>query len=602
MASQPHSKADPAARRIASREIYLLAALLGITAATYLQTLRFGFVSDDSLQIADNPFIKSWRYIPHYFVITVWSHLGAQSPGSFYRPIYLLWNLVNYSLFHLNPAGWHAGAILLHLTVTGMVYLVVRKMTGRTGVAWLTALIFGVHPIHHEVVAWVSGVTESLFATFFLGAFLAYLNSREKHRTGWMALSLALYGLAVFSKETAIVLPVLIFAHGWIASGAEPSPQFPNRSVRLRRAVGTASAYLPVTAVYLAMRYRVVSGLGNIQVHMPVSTLVLTWPSVLAFYLKQWLLPLRSSLFYDMTYHTRASFSGVILPALLLLAVGCALWFGRRRLGAPETGYAAAWMIVPLLPVLDLGVFRLGELAHDRYFYVPSIGAALIIALLLTSIFSSASGPLQTPLPTVVVGMLLAIPLALCTVHASGYWKDNLSLLTHAHEIAPENMSVRIDLAAGWLDLGQVDNAKELLEQLVREHPEDWLAWANLGRADYRAGNFADAEAALRQSIALNPGNAAAYTILGQVQLRTNRPAEALASEGRAVELLPLEYRFHAIYGVVFEAAGDCPSAIVQFEAALALHPGDEISQRELDQCRASLHTSSDAPPGIPPN
>jgi predicted Zn-dependent protease len=206
----------------------------------------------------------------------------------------------------------------------------------------------------------------------------------------------------------------------------------------------------------------------------------------------------------------------------------------------------------------------------------------------------------KRPLRMVFVGLVLAFPLTLCTLHTASYWKDNLTLLTHVHEIAPENMFVRNDLAVEWLDRGQSEKAKELLEPLVREHPENWLAWANLGRVDYRTGDYADAETSLRRALELNPGSAAAYTVLGQVELRTNRPGEALASEGRAVELLPLEYRFHTIYGVTFEATGDCRSAIAQFETALALHPGDEISQQQMELCRASLRSSNDASPAIP--
>ena len=109
----------------------------------------------------------------------------------------------------------------MHLVVTWLVYVLVRKVTGQFTTAWLAAVIFGVHPIHHEVVAWVSGTTESLFAILFLLAFLAYLRSREESKALWMSLSCALYALALLSKETAIVLPALVFAHAWIefASG-----------------------------------------------------------------------------------------------------------------------------------------------------------------------------------------------------------------------------------------------------------------------------------------------------------------------------------------------------------------------------------------------
>ena len=132
---------------------YFVGLLLVITAMTYLDSLRYDFVYDDIGQILLNPFIKSWSYLPRYFLSPLWQHASPQALGNYYRPLFLLWSRVNYSMFKTQPFGWHATTVLLHLLVTGLVYLVVREMTVRAGVAWLTALIFGVHPIHHEVVA-----------------------------------------------------------------------------------------------------------------------------------------------------------------------------------------------------------------------------------------------------------------------------------------------------------------------------------------------------------------------------------------------------------------------------------------------------------------
>ena len=132
------------------------------------------------------------------------------------RPLYVCGFWVNYALFNIRSTGWHVTSVLLHILVTWLVYLVVRRTTGSQRLGWVTALIFGVHPIHHEVVAWVSGSTESFFAAWFLAAFLAYLYSRDGHRGLWMTASGGLYALALLSKETAIVLPALVFAHCWI--------------------------------------------------------------------------------------------------------------------------------------------------------------------------------------------------------------------------------------------------------------------------------------------------------------------------------------------------------------------------------------------------
>jgi protein O-mannosyl-transferase len=575
------------------REVHQLLTILAITALTYLGTLRFDFVSDDSLQIADNRFIKSWRYVPHFFFTSVWAHLYPHSPRIYYRPIYLFWNLVNYSLFGVNPMGWHATAILLHLLVTVLVFKLTRSLApGRPALAWVTTLIFGVHPVHHEVVAWISGATESLYAAFFLAAFLAYLNSRARSRTAWMCASCALYGVAVFTKETAIVLPALVFAHSWIASRPDDQTGASERNARLRTAAGTALLYAPAAAIYLAMRFWVLSGFGHIIVSVSAVGLVSTWPSVLLFYLKHWLLPVGYAADYDMAYYSGWQLLGVGLPAAVLACVAAGLWLGKHRLGARETDYAAVWMIVPLLPVLDLGVFHLGEFAHDRYFYVPSIGAALLVALLLEPIGRSGSQVWGQPRLLVITSLLLAVALSLFTVAAAGQWTNNLVLLTRAHQFAPINPTVRTNLSVEWIGLGRLDYAQALLEPVVREAPEEWLAWLNLARVQYQKQDYAAAERDLRQTIMVNPDSGLAYVLLGQTQLKTNRMPEALSSIRRGVELLPQEYRFHVIYGISLEMSGDCPSAMIQFSTALTLQPGDEVSQRELDHCRAAGRSS----------
>ena len=152
----------------------------------------------------------------------VWQSLFPNSPGNYYRPINLLWFRINDALFGLRPEGWHATTLLLHVLATYLVYVLARRLTERPLVAAATALVFGAHPMRHGVVAWVSGSTESLWAVCFLGAFLAYLQSREGRRIRWMAASCVLYAIALLSKETAIMLPAMVFMHS-VIFGDQPA-------------------------------------------------------------------------------------------------------------------------------------------------------------------------------------------------------------------------------------------------------------------------------------------------------------------------------------------------------------------------------------------
>src|ERR1700732_531744 len=190
-------------------EQVMLGTVLGLTALVYAATLRFEFVYDDQTQILRNTMVHSWRFVPRYFKGGEWQDLFRFAAANYYRPFNFLWFRVNDRVFGLRPMGWHATAVLLHILVTVLAYRIARRLTERPLVAALTALTFAIHPMKHEVVAWVSGTTESLWSLFFFGAFFAYLKSRERSKALWTTLSSLLYAGALLSKETAIVLPLV---------------------------------------------------------------------------------------------------------------------------------------------------------------------------------------------------------------------------------------------------------------------------------------------------------------------------------------------------------------------------------------------------------
>src|ERR1700690_2824203 len=168
------------------QEAVIVAAVLIAPVATYIGTLWYNFVYDDDGIIVTNSYIQYWRHVPRYFISQVWAQLFPRAGGNYYRPLFLLWLRVNDAVFGLRPMGWHATAIALHLIVTFLVYLIARKVTNNIPAAGIAALVFGLHPMHAEVVAWVAGATESLCAVFLLGGFLAYLKSREGNGAIWM--------------------------------------------------------------------------------------------------------------------------------------------------------------------------------------------------------------------------------------------------------------------------------------------------------------------------------------------------------------------------------------------------------------------------------
>lgn len=582
------------------KERYLVGFIFVMAAITYLGTLRFEFVYDDFPQIVSNPFIKSWRYVPQYFVSSVWKQVLPLSPNNYYRPLFVLATRINYAIFGVRPAEWHLVAVMLHLGVTWLVYLLVQKVSRQFTLAWLSALIFGTHPIHHEVVAWVSASTESLCGLFLLGAFLAYLQSREKSKRLWMTTSCALYAAALLCKETAMILPGLVFVYESLPQQSPGEARPAEFAIRLREAMASTSLYIPVAVAYLIARSRILQGLGYVNGHTPVWVWARTLPSILIAYATHWVYPVHLAAFYDVLYQPGFSLRHVLLPALILPASGATVWIFRHRLGEKTVWFAAAWIMIPLLPALDTFVFSPQELVHDRYFYIPSIGASILSALILDRAVKTRIGPFGLPWHLGAAALVLSTGLAFLGARAASFWADDYTLFSRAHQIAPLNSKAVVNLADDLIAMGKIDAAQDLLEDNFRRHAGDPALAAYLGRVEYIKKHYAAAESYTRQAIALNPGMPDAYFYLGQIQLKQNRVPEAKESMRRATELNPYSAQFRTGYGIVLQLTGECAEASRQFEAALQLDP-DGFVPKQLESLRCRPGASAGFTPAATP-
>ena len=577
-------------------ESTLLGSVLAMTALVYVATIPFEFVYDDQNQIVRNTLVQSWRFVPGYFRGKQWLTLFPNASANYYRPMNFVWLRLNDALFGLQPAGWHATAILLHLLATFLAFVIARRVTGSPLVATLTALLFGIHPTRHEVVAWVSGTTESLWAVFFLLAFLSYLKSRDGDRVRWIAISSACYGAGLLSKETAIVLPIVIFAHAWLYGTREVKDDpGESRWQRLRSCIGLAAIYGAVAVAYLSLRIGVLHGFEHPQSHISLGTLLLTLPSVAFFYVRQWLLPMQVGEFYDLPLWSTFDLLHVLAPLLALLILGAVLWFARKRLGSREVTFAIVWIVAPLLPVLDFAVLAPGQLVHDRYFYLPAFGAALLSALLLAKL---AAGPMVFGVPRRLLIPTLAIVVfcSYATANASSYWMDDYTLFQRSHQLAPKNVVARVNYAIAVARRGDYMTAMPLLDSVLSEEPNNWLANYNLGRVFYDMGMLRPSEGRFAEVERIYPEMPDTYLQLGLIDIKTNRPDEAEKNLRHAVELQPSEPTFRFSLGVALEVENKCDEARSEFTKTLALDPTFPKAQEQMTKCGSVAAPAGSSP------
>jgi Tfp pilus assembly protein PilF len=541
-------------------------ALLVAAAAAlpYLQTLAFGFVFDDHGQIAGNPRVQSWRHLAGYFTGDVWRS-PAGFPGNYYRPLFLLWLLVNYTLFDGWPVGWHLTSVLLHVLASLMVWLVGRRLGGPTA-GLIAGVLFAVHPIHVEAVAWISGAPEPLLAVFLLSAFWCYLEDRR-------ALSLLAYALALLSKETAVVLSLLVAAHAGICRSAGA----PARD-RARGALRHAVPYVLLTAVYGVARQAALGGLGHARRNVPLGTMALTWPLLLFTYLKKLFWPVGLSAFDDTRYVTAPDLVHFVLPGLALAATAVALSVLARRAASGVIAFASLWMLIPILPVLNTSVF-FRELVHDRYLYLPSVGFAVLVA--------AAAAGVRAP-----VAALVACLLASLTVRETIPWATDRRLYERGVSVAPGSAMARHGLAVEMDKLGRDDVAKALLEDNVARDPEYWLSVLALGILHYRHGRYDAADRYLTRALALTPDLASAHDLLARIRMEQGRLDEAEAHARRLIALQPRAAGHHYELGLILRRKGELEAALSEFREELRIDPSSR-ARTEMEATEAELRGKS---------
>jgi protein O-mannosyl-transferase len=566
-----------------------LAAILLLTFAAYSPTLRYGFVHDDRGQIVENPAVHSWSALPQYFTAQVWAGVYPEELGNYFRPLFLTWLRLNDAVFGGAAWGWHLTTILAHLVVVLLVYFLVMRLAGDRGVALLATLIFALHPAHIEAVTWISGVTEPLLGMLLIGAFLCYLRVREtRWLSGWGAAALGLFALAILEKETAMILPGLLAAYEWIY-GPEWGESF--QAVRVWRWVVTCARRIwpfgVLMLLYLPARIHALKGFSHAVTPLATSTLLNTWPGLIAFWMRHLLWPVGLSTFYDMPAVVHPDFRNFVLPAILDVVVLLLLifWAWRNR----TVAFSVVWLVLPLLPVLNIRVFVADDFAHDRYLYLPSLGLAVLAACLLARLTRGHEAAWGLSRRALVAAGVLAAALSYGVLQEGAYFRDNLTFYAYNLQKAPLNRYAASNFATVLGEEGSYGPAVRIFTGLLERHPDFWPAAYNLGYTYYKLGQLVEAEKYLRRAIGINPLKSEEYLYLGLARFKQNDVPGGIANLQTAIRLRANGYAYHFALGMMLKTQGDLPDALREFQTELANYPTEAAAAAQVKDLQAKL-------------
>jgi len=588
------------------------AALFALTCAAYLPALRGGFVWDDDDYVEKNETLRTRDGLRQ-----IWTEPGATAQ---YYPLTYTTFWIEYQLWGLRPAGYHAVNVVLHALNAVLLRRLLRGL-GVPGAGWVAA-VFALHPVHVESVAWITERKNVLSGLFFLLSASAWFRARGTAPTGeeasargsrrLYAAALSAYVAALLSKTAAAPLPGALLLVTWWQQAAG---RWPARR-RTRDAATIAPfllAGLAAGAMTLWMERTHVGAEGEDWSHGPADRLLLAG-RIAWFYAVKLFCPTGLSFVYHRWSIDAADARAYVYPlgaAALLLAA----WGIRRRVGR-EPLVALLYfggMLLPVMGLFDVYYMRYSFVA-DHFQYLPSIG---LIALAAGGVAAGAAraGPAVRAAAAAAGTLLLAAMAAgtwqRCAVFhdkaalwrdavckSPGHWMPQWHLAFELHRrrqfaeavphyeaalrLRPIEAGVRGGLANALFELGRGEEGLVVLREGIAAYPQ--AADLRFHRAQFlaRLGRRDEAIFEYKETLRLKDDFAEARNNLATLLMQAGRHDDALALLDRLVEQKPAWFEGHAQRAAALEALGRPDEAAAEYRRALSVRPVDAAARMSL--------------------
>ena len=473
----------------------LLIFVVAAVVLVHLGSLDNSFHYDDGQSIQRNPHIRDLANLPRFFTDP---SLFSENPEyAMYRPLVLTSHALNYALGRSDPSGYIALNLAIHIAVTALAFLVLCQLGIGLYTATLGALLFGLHPVHSEIVNFVSARSEPLAAGFMLLSFAAYMRATRSGGSriavsseGYRTLSVLAFGLGLLCKATAIALPALLISYAWLRHRIGWS---------WRDLARSQAAYWAVAALYV-VTYLFFSSqsVGRASEVRSATSQIATQAKAIIHYIKLSIMPTELTVYHQFFISDSlaewAPFLGLL--AGLSLALLFAVLFRTNWLAS----FGCAWFVITLFPTLAV---PLNLAVNDHRLYLAVLGPVMTLAALCRDRrFAIGAAAI-----TVLFGIL--------SVRQDDVWQNELSLWENAAARAPLMPEAHYNLGFAHHAAGDLQQARLAYERSVELDPTYAEAQANLASIYRTGGELEKAEAALRAALKASPNLPGALNSLG---------------------------------------------------------------------------------------
>lgn len=505
----------------------------------YYQSTQHDFVTyDDELYVIKNPHIKAGLTSES----TIWAFTTGYAAN--WHPLTWLSHMLDFQLYSLNPMGHHWTNLQIHIVNTVLLFLFLKWVTGTIWRSAFVSVLFAVHPLHVESVAWVSERKDVLCALFWILSMWAYVGYvRQPKKTRYLLL-LMLFTLGLMSKPMIVTLPfVLLLFDFWPLSRFQVmvyKHQVSTFKVFVRLVwekfpLFVLAAISCFITFFVQQHGGAVASIESFPLKARVANAIVAYTS----YIVKLIWPLNLVVLYPLREWNpgQVLISGVLLMFLSALAV-------RTWRRCPYLSMGWFWYLGTLVPVIGLVQVGAQSMA-DRYTYIPSIGLFMIVSWGVTDI--SAKWRWHRSIVILFSGVAL-VSLTICAWFQVGYWKNGITLFKHTVEVTHNNS----------------------------------MAYCGLGRALDRHEKYDDAIKNYVKALELNPNYAEAHYEIGVTLEKQGNSIEALRHYFEALQIKPNYAKVHNNIGVILSGQGKIEDAIYHYKKALQIDPNYPVAYYNL--------------------
>lgn len=510
------------------RTTLLIALLLVLSTATAFHgTLGNGFTNyDDYDYITKNPHVTRGLSAENL----IWAFNIGHSSN--WHPLTWLSHMLDCQVYGLKPWGHHLTSLVLHIANVLLLFLALSRMTGAPWRSAFVALLFGLHPLHVESVAWASERKDVLSTMFSLAAVMAYVEYVRQGKSIWYAAVLGAFVLALMSKPMAVTLPiVLLILDYWplrrltVESDRGEIPTL--RRVIIEKApLFALSAGSAVITIVAQNRGGSISGLELIGFGARVANAALAYMEYL--YLTVW--PTGLAAHYP--YMTDFPVWRVAGVTALIAGISAAAVLTRKRYPYILAGWL--WYVLALLPVI--GLVQVGSQSFaDRYTYLPLVG----IFIAATWLILDLAGRILRPQALAAAAAAACILLACLTAAQVGVWKSSLTLWRHTVKVEPKDWFARYNLGSILEEMERTDEAIACYESAAAIAPNFRDAHFNLANLLQQRGDIERALDEYEEVVRIDPTDAQAHNNLCCILGKLRRFDESIEHGRTAVRYSP---------------------------------------------------------------